>query len=277
MVYCVSLSLQILALEEMPITGLTTVVQKLYTALLMCHVRMIVDMRKGSENIVYMPEANTYFHSNWTLWKQLQATSWEMYKVTLFAHNYLEPTPTLGRMMTSSKGTMVVQMSEYITTDIIGRAVAVISFGDFIRNMFIERHHQIRKHIMGDQPQTAHYDTAAGVGAPQIISDFDNMTPSECAKWVCEYSTGVDPRTIEEYSTSVVDKGLEMLHKLESELSQVTLKQTGKTIRVSTGGKKAIGGMVTRDDVFSAFLLGTTLLNPREISKWIITPNPKSS
>lgn len=52
-----------------------------------------------------------------------------------------------------------------------------------------------------------------------------------------------------------VEQGKLLLGKLRDEMSQVTMTESTKGSIVSTGGKRSVQGVYTRDDVLSAFLL----------------------
>lgn len=257
----------------------------LYAALMMAHLKMIKDfMKSGTEEVVYVPEANTYQHSNVTLWRYVKDMAMGQYGITLKVYMQYRPHTKMwdiGRLVTINKANMVMALHEAILSHMVGRNAVVFSFGVLIRSVFVKQKNLLKYRYKIDLDQAVQPMASVSVDdvTPKHANELFRLTPAQCVDYIFNVIGGKD-LFITRFNKTIGDDGKSALDKLIVQMGEITLRKTDKgSLKVITGGKKPNYGMssqsYTRDDLFSAILLAVDVFSPVTASTWMTQEKPE--
>lgn len=257
---------QLMAVEEAEVSDLEYAFNAFYTTLVMAHVRMVMDFRKtGNEDIVFIPEQNTFYANNVTLWRTLQQDARKRFNIELKAYfrHKRGGGKEIGRLMGRDKPDIVLKMADSMRGDLIGRSFGVLSFGSFVRGIFLNQQHVLKtKYKVNQESSDVNVDMT--ILNPKTLKNFTLLSAEECVDYMFKYGdTNVD---VSGYTNAIGADGNALLKKLTDELMSVEIKKIGTNLKVKTSGKRNSGGLYSKDDAFSALLLLSTLVATTDTS-----------
>lgn len=232
-----------------------------YTTILLAHVKLITDLRTDSAPIIFLPEQNTFMFDNDTLWGHLKEASFKKFGVKLFVYKQYNKNGEveIGKLISGNKASLVLKLHRYLENDFISRILGVVSFGETIKSAFLNNHYKLTQELCATGSIRPQPTAAECLITPCCTEDFKKLTPVESVDFIFRHMGGFNV-SVKEYDVSVIDAGAALVTKLGIELLAVSLKSHGKSVKVITGGKKNNKGTYSRDDLFSAFLLGSTMI-----------------
>nr|WIM37057.1 ter [Herpesvirus DDDp] len=275
----------LLALDEVIVTGIRLAYFNLYAALMMAHLKVVTKYyRTGAEEVVYVPEANTYQQSNFVLWlhmKQLAKTHYGMTLNIYMQYRHGSKMWDIGRLMSTNKAGLVMALHENMLHRQLGVNNVVFSFGTLIRGLFLKQRNLLKFRYNidthADDSAVKRSATCGDAGDPRTPRDVLAMKPEHCVDYIFAQLGGL-ATFVDTFDKSAGNDGREMIDKLVRQLEDVTLKKSPATgcYKVVTGGKiRGHNGTYTRDDLFSAFLLATNLFVAGPANQyWLVTNTP---
>ncbi|AVP72266.1 DNA packaging terminase subunit 1 [Silurid herpesvirus 1] len=252
---------QILAVEEVAIGEMRAILMHFYTTILLAHVDFILGILSRKDiPIIFLPEQNTFMFDNETLWRHLYMAAEQKFGIKLFVYKQFSRNggAEIGKLVSGNKASMVIKAHNMMETEMVGRLMTVASFGEIIKGLYLHNQHTINKFYRAEHTKTITDARSANLN-PQDLDDFKKLTPGESADYIFRYLGG-GTVAISPGDTGIFEAGTALVTRLGCELMAIELKSVGKTIKVTTGGKRYQGGGYSRDDLFAAFLLGTSMI-----------------
>uniref|UniRef100_A0AB33V6V1 Polyprotein n=1 Tax=Latid herpesvirus 1 TaxID=3096545 RepID=A0AB33V6V1_9VIRU len=254
---------QVHALEEVSIGEMRPILMKFYTTVILAHIKMITDMMpQPGTPIIFLPEQNTFFYDNEVLWGILQEAARKNFSgINLMVYKQYNKNGEveIGRQVSGTKATMVMKLHSAIQNGYIQRLFGVMSFGEAVKGAFLSNRHALRQELCASGERVTGVDAGTFILNPMCMEDFKKLSPLESAEYIFKNLGGMGV-SLKDYDPAVISAGSALMTTLGTELMAVTMKSIGTNVKVVTGGKRNNRGTYTRDDLFSAFLLGSTMI-----------------
>lgn len=243
-------------MEELDIGGVGQALIGLYTTILLAHVKLCKSFRKRDEPIIFVPEQNTYQSPNENLYYEVALAALRVEGVHVHAYYQINNRKQafIGKLVTT-KDTMIMDVEKAISGGFVGRIHALSSYGKTVRDLFFDIRAQLRikcravgMDVMDTTPENY-------ILNPSTEEDFNKLHPREAAEFIYANAAGFSVNNVP-MSQQIFEDGKELLCKLQEEMAAVQLIKLTNKFKVVTGGKRAVGGYYSRDDLFSAALLG---------------------
>ncbi|QAB08546.1 ORF62 [Ictalurid herpesvirus 1] len=251
----------VVALEEVAIGEMRSILMHFYTTVLMAHVDYILGIINRKDiPIIFLPEQNTFMFDNETLWSHLSGAAERKFGIKLLVYRQFNKSGTteIGKLVSGNKASMVIKVHNMMEADMLGRVMTVASFGEIVKGLYLHNKHVISKYYRADTVKTI-TDARDAIANPRDIEDFKKLPPADSAEYIFRYLGGTEV-SVAHGDDGIFEAGTELVTRLGCELMNVSLKSVGRTVKVITGGKRYQGGSYSRDDLFSAFLLGTSMM-----------------
>lgn len=260
--FCLSVHLQIMALEELEIRDLDQVT-RIYAELLGCHIRLLKlllprVMWKDTP-VVMVFEQNTYVNSledvKRTVEDSLERSGFKVafYNRWSNAHNkYM-----LGKhVSTKIKLEMVHSTVFAIMRETLCYCDPIMSLGWALLTHAIRERGALECKIGASKG--AGSSTKMGSNMDVFMyrrSRRGANLPTDITASILDTREAIRLPADRLTDNKHAEQGKLLLGKLREEMSMVTVTETPKGSLVATGGKKSVQGEYTRDDMLSAFLL----------------------
>lgn len=246
----------------MEVEDLCGLMDRAYICLIVEHVSAAIKfVHNPSVPIIVIIEQNTYANCIDQLFASVRDVVSVQFNRRIFAYHGISKTNKLiiGKLVSTNKSTMVLALRHMMTFDKIGRVHALLSFQSLIRSAILEERKLLTKRFGATLDAIKIPDPDYVNVIPTDIEEFRLLSPNECVRFVMSYRQRTI-QTQEMYTTNMVEEGTVQICKLRDELMAITIKCVGAYPKVFTGGKRQYSGSYTKDDLFSAFLLGATAM-----------------